>query len=127
MKTKKHATPNVSKVASAGDDLNYAIRRYVRAYTALHGRQTTGDHFGVSRHTLWRFLKRGHSGRSLPKAVLDNEGDSVGDVEAATIRLIASAQARNVAVQKPRRFWRRRCAPYRKDRRTPCCCCVPLR
>ena len=101
MKTKEHATPNVSKVASAGGDLNYAIRRYVRAYTALHGRQTAVDHFGVSRHTLSRFLKRGHSGRSLPKAVLDNVGDGVGDVEAATMRLIASAQVKNAAVQKP--------------------------
>ena len=101
MKTKEHATPPVSKVASAGDDLNYAIHRYVRAYTALRGRQAAVDHFGVSRHTLWRFLKRGHSGRSLPKAVLDNVGDTVGDVAAATMRLIASAQARNVAVQKP--------------------------
>ena len=43
---------------------------------------------GVSRHTLWRFLERGHAGRAVPAAVLSSVGGSVGAIKAATFELI---------------------------------------
>ena len=45
--------------------------------------------FGVSRYTLWRFLERGHVGRSLPRAVLDTVGDSAEALEVARYKLLA--------------------------------------
>ena len=43
-----------------------AVREYVRAYDRQHGRRKTAEDLGVSRHTLWRFLERGHTGRAVP-------------------------------------------------------------
>ncbi len=40
------------------------IRSYLRAYAWKHGRGRTAKAFGVSRHTLWRFLDRGQTGRA---------------------------------------------------------------
>ena len=58
-------------------DLEDAIREYLRTYVVWRGiRQATAT-FGVSRHTLWRFLERGHTGLALPRAVLGTVGDSV--------------------------------------------------
>ena len=37
----------------------------MRAYASLHGRRKAGEDLGVSRHTLWRFLERGHTGRAV--------------------------------------------------------------
>ena len=71
-------------------DLGYAIRNYVRTYVSVRGRQKAMERFGVSRHTLWRFLDRGHLGRALPRAVLDCVGDSVEEVDAATWAIGAS-------------------------------------
>ena len=76
--------PVPATVESDEDDLNYAFRDYVRTYARRHGRRKTIETFGVSRHTLWRFLDRGHMGRSLPKAVMDRVGESVEEVDAAT-------------------------------------------
>ena len=72
----------------AGPDLKRAIRDYVRAHVRLHGRRKTAEHLGVSRHTLWRFLERGHTGRSVPSAVLSSVGGSVRAIEAATFEII---------------------------------------
>ena len=60
----------------------------MRAYASLHGRRKTAEDLGVSRHTLWRFLERGHLGRSVPSAVLNSVGGSVGAIEAATYEII---------------------------------------
>ena len=35
------------------------IRAYVRAYVWWYGHKRVSEDFGVSRHTLWRFLERG--------------------------------------------------------------------
>ena len=40
------------------------IRAYLRAYIWRHGHGKAAEAFGVCRHTLWRFLERGHVGRS---------------------------------------------------------------
>ena len=72
----------------AGPDLKRAVRDYVRAYGRLHGRRKTAEYLGVSRHTLWRFLERGHMGRAVPSAVLSSVGGSVGAIEAATLDII---------------------------------------
>ena len=65
-----------------------AVRGYVRAYASLHGRRKAAEDLGVSRHTLWRFLERGHTGRSVPSAVLSSVGGSVRAIEAATFEII---------------------------------------
>ena len=72
----------------AGPRLERAIREYVRAYAALYGRRRAAEDLGVSRHTLWRFLERGHMGRSVPSAVLSSVGGSVQAIEATTFELI---------------------------------------
>ena len=86
--------PQVAKVngtTQAGPDLERAIRAYVRTYAVWHGRDRAARDFGVSRHTLWRFLARGHLGRAIPRAVMDKVGHSVKEVEAAKETLIAEA------------------------------------
>ena len=72
----------------AGPRLERAVREYVRAYAALHGRRKAAEHLGVSRHTLWRFLERGEMGRAVPSAVVNKVGNSVQAIEAATFEII---------------------------------------
>ena len=80
--------------AQAGTDLDEAVRDYVRTYAVLHGKPRAAETLGVSRHTLWRFLHRGHAGRAIPRAVLERVGKSAEAVEDAEERLILQAQAR---------------------------------
>ena len=42
----------------------------------------------MSRHTLWRFLEKGHLRRAVPSAVLSSVGGSVREIEAATFEVI---------------------------------------
>ena len=72
-----------SKSAALDRDLEDAIREYLRTYVLWRGIGQATETFGVSRHTLWRFLRRGHTGRALPRSVLDTVGDSVEALEAA--------------------------------------------
>ena len=72
------------KSASLDPDFDDAIREYLRTYVIWRGIQQATATFGVSRHTLWRFLERGHTGRALPRAVMGIVGDSVEVLEAAT-------------------------------------------
>ena len=67
-----------------------AIGDYLHAHIERHGRTRTAAAFGVSRHTLWRFLERSQPGRALPQAVLDRVGESQDAVDAATQALLAS-------------------------------------
>ena len=90
MTTTEAGTPIPVEDEPADDDLDYAIRYYVHTYARWRGRQKTMERFGVSRHTLWRFLDRGHMGRALPKAVLDTVGDSIEAIDAATWAIEAS-------------------------------------
>ena len=60
----------------------------MRAYSALHGRRKGAEDLGVSRHTLWRFLERGHLGHAVPTAVLNNVGNNMKAIQAATFELI---------------------------------------
>ena len=71
----------------ADDFFTRAIRDYVHAYVSRHGRKRTAEAFGVSRHTLWRFMRRGHIGRCFPRAVLSAVGGTVEALEAAILRL----------------------------------------
>ena len=80
--------------AQAGADLDGAVRDYVRTYAVLHGRPKAAEALGVSRHTLWRFLNRGHAGRAIPRAVLERVGKSAEALEDAEERLILQAQAK---------------------------------
>ena len=90
MTTTAAATPVLVEDEPAEDELDYAIREYVRTYVRWRGRQKTMERFGVSRHTLWRFLEGGHMGRALPRAVLDSVGDSIEAIDAATWAIGAS-------------------------------------
>jgi len=78
----------------AGPELEKAIRDYVRTYAVLHGKPKAADAFGVSRHTLWRFLNRGHTGRAIPRVVLEHVGGSAQALDDARERLILQARAR---------------------------------
>ena len=78
----------------AGPDLERAVRAYVRTYAVLHGRPKAAEAFGVSRHTLWRFLNQGHKGRAIPRAVLERVGGSERALDDAQERLILEARAR---------------------------------
>ena len=88
MITTERGTPVLGKGASADGGLSDAIRRYVRTYVQRHGRQQAAETFGVSRHTLWRFLERGHVGRAVPSAVLNAVGGNIAALEAATLEII---------------------------------------
>ena len=65
-----------------------AVRDYVRAYVWRHGRRKTAEVLGVSRHTLWRFLERGHMGQAVPSAVLSSVGGNVRAIENARQQLL---------------------------------------
>ena len=81
-------TQPLNGTTHARPHLERAVRDYVRAYAWLHGRRKTAEHLGVSRHTLWRFLERGHVGRSVPSAVLNSVGGSARAIEAARLEII---------------------------------------
>ena len=72
----------------AGPDPERAIRDYVRAYEQRHGCRKAAEVLGVSRHTLWRFLERGHMGRAVPTAVLNSVSGNIAVIEAATLEII---------------------------------------
>ena len=82
-------TRTPGKSASLAPDLDDAIREYLRTYVLWRGIKQATATFGVSRHTLWRFLRRGHAGRALPRAVMGAVGDSVEVLEAATWAIAA--------------------------------------
>ena len=88
----KPRTQTMNGTTQAEPDLERAIRAYVRTYAVWHGRDRAARDFGVSRHTLWRFLARGHTGRAIPRAVMDSVGRRVEEVEAARETLIAEAR-----------------------------------
>ena len=81
-------TRTLNGTTQGGPDLRKAVRGYVRAYASLHGRRKAAEDIGVSRHTLWRFLERGHTGRAVPSAVLTSIGGSVRAIEEATFEII---------------------------------------
>ena len=80
------------KSALLDPDLEDAIREYLRTYVMWRGIRQAAATFSVSRHTLWRFLRRGHTGRALPRAVMGIVGDSVEVLEAAIWDIVAPAE-----------------------------------
>ena len=84
----KPRTGTSNTTTQAGTDLMRAIRDYVRAYVWRHGRRKTAEVLGVSRHTLWRFLERGHMGQAVPSAVLSSVGGNLTALETATLEII---------------------------------------
>ncbi|MXY79700.1 MAG: hypothetical protein F4Y94_08465, partial [Chloroflexi bacterium] len=64
------------------------------------GHARTAEAFGVSRHTLWRFLERGQPGRALPRAVMARAGDTPGKLTAASRAL--RGEARPTPLERPR-------------------------
>ncbi|MCY4640892.1 MAG: hypothetical protein OXC94_11215, partial [Chloroflexi bacterium] len=77
-----------------------AIASYLLAHVERHGHAGTAEAFGVSRHTLWRFLDRGQPGRALPRAVTSKAGDTPGKLAAATRAL--DGEARTAPRERPR-------------------------
>ena len=100
-------TLTLGKSASLAPDLDDAIREYLRTYVLWRGIRQATETFGVSRHTLWRFLERGHTGRALPRAVMGAVGDSVEVLEAATWAI--AAVGRVLASRPPAKPFR---SPY---------------
>ena len=88
MVTTNPRAPKLNGALHAGPHLERAVRDYVRAYASLHGRRMAAKDLGVSRHTLWRFLERGHMGRAVPDAVLSSVGGNTAALEAATLEII---------------------------------------
>ena len=88
--------PAAGKTVLVDRHLIKPIRAYVWAYVRRHGRQRAAETLGVSRHTLWRFLERGHVGRSLPRAVLNAVGETAEALEAAMLRLVIDLEARRL-------------------------------
>ena len=78
------------KSALLDPDLADAIREYLRTYVMWRGIRQAAATFSVSRHTLWRFLRRGHTGRALPRAVMGIVDDSVEVLEAAIWDIVAA-------------------------------------
>ncbi len=76
------------------------IRSYLRAHAWKHGHAHTAEAFGVSRHTLWRFLERGQPGRALPRAVMSKAGDTPGKLAAA--RRALRGDSRPAPRERPR-------------------------
>ena len=74
MTATKPGTPIPVKEEPTGDNLGHAMREYLRIYVLWHGRAKAAERFGVSRHTLWHCLERGHNGRAVPTAVLNSVG-----------------------------------------------------
>ena len=96
------STPVTAAEQPSGDGLDDAIRDYVRTYVLWHGSQATMERFGVSRHTLWRFLERGRLGKSLPRAVIHAVGDDPDALEAATWAMTTVCQVRRRAAANPK-------------------------
>ena len=88
MVTTNPRAPKLNGAPHAGPHLERAVRDYVRAYASLHGRRMAAKDLGVSRHTLWRFLERGHMGRAVPDAILSSVGGNTAALEAATLEII---------------------------------------
>ena len=89
MQKKQPATPAPAQNKATEDpELCDAIRRYARAHQRRHGQKKTAETLGVSRYTLWRYLERGHAGRAVPAAVLNQVGNSIRDIEAATLEMV---------------------------------------
>ncbi len=78
-------TRTLNGTTQAGPDLRRAVRDYVRACASLHGRRKAAEDLDVSRHTLWRFLERGHMGRAVPSSVLNKVGKNKATIEEATL------------------------------------------
>ena len=84
------ATPTKRKqrIRSTIDpDLFLPIWDYVRAHALRYGHERTCQDLGVSRHTLWRLLKRFQMGRAIPRAVLRSVGDTAETLEIARLLL----------------------------------------
>ena len=82
-------------------ELLNAIRDYLRSHAERRGQQQTAERYGVSRYTLWRFLRKDHVSPRLIAAVTAEVGDSIGLLRWATTRLDdIGAQRRSVAVRR---------------------------
>ena len=68
-------------------ELLNAIRDYLRSLAKRRGQQQTAERYGVSRHTLWRFLWKDHVSPRLVDAVTAEVGESIGLLRWATTRL----------------------------------------
>ena len=93
-------TPVPVEEEPSGNDLDDAIGDYVRTYVLWHGKAKAAETFGVSRHTLWRFLERGRLGKSLPRAVTRAVGDDPDVIEAAAWAMTAVRQVRRQATAR---------------------------
>ncbi len=102
MTVKPPGTPASPEETPSNTALDDAIRDYVRTHVLWHGRQKTLEKFGVSRHTLWRCMKQGRLGKSLPRAVMNAVGDDPDVINAATWAITAVRRVRRRAADNPK-------------------------
>ena len=81
-----------------------AIGEYLHAHVACHGHVRTAEAFGVSRHTLWRFLERGQPGRALPRAVMSKAGDTPAKLTRARRALARGSRPASLERSRPPRL-----------------------
>ena len=82
------STKRKQRTKSAIDpDLFLSIWDYVRTHALRYGQSRTAQDLGVSRHTLWRLLKRFQMGRAIPRAILRSVGDTAETLEIARLLL----------------------------------------
>ena len=102
MTVKPPGTPALSEETPGNSTLDDAIRDYVRTYVLWHGRAKAVEKFGVSRHTLWRCMKQGRLGKSLPRAVIGTVGDDSDVINSATWAMTAVRRVRCRAAPNPK-------------------------
>ena len=94
----KPRTRSLKGTTLAGPDLERTIWKNIRTFEWRYDRRKAADDLYVSRHTLWRFLKRGHVGRDVPSAVLNTVGGNIAALEAAALEIIIDLETKREAM-----------------------------
>ena len=98
----------------------------MRTYVLLYGRNRTAEDFGVSRHTLWRFLECGRMSRAIPSAVLNSVGVGADVPLSRTVAALEVARQQHIADLARQRFDGLRLLPQRLNDALILLCATPL-
>ena len=93
----------LSKSERIGRDLLHAVRLYVDAFVVMRGRSEAATHLDVSRHTLWRFLDRRHTGHAVPQSVIARFGQDPQAIDEARYEVLAGV-SESFDARKPDRL-----------------------
>ena len=98
----------------------------MRTYVLLYGRNRTPEDFGVSRHTLWRFLECGRMSRAIPSAALNSVGVGADVPLSRTVAALEVARQQHIADLARQRFDGLRLLPQRLNDALILLCATPL-